>query len=70
MNKQVAEAENKAAALFEEKERRKAEMKAAIEKSRQNQIARKKRENDEKKAEETEFSEFWKMRNEELAIAE
>lgn len=34
LNKQVAEAENKAAALFEEKERRKAEMKAAIEKSR------------------------------------
>lgn len=36
LNKQVAEAENKAAAVFEEKERRKAEMKNAIEKSRQN----------------------------------
>jgi len=36
LNKQVAEAENKATALFEEKERRRAEMKAAIEKSRAN----------------------------------
>lgn len=45
-------------------------MKAAIEKSRQNQIARKKREAANTKQEETEFSEFWKLRNEELAIAE
>lgn len=36
LNKQVAEAENKATALFEEKERRRGEMKAAIEKSRAN----------------------------------
>ena len=70
LNKQVAEAENKAAALFEEKERRKAEMKAAIEKSRKNQIARKTREGEERKGEEVEFAEFWKMRNDELAIAE
>jgi len=70
LNKQVAEAENKAAALFEEKERRKAEMKSAIEKSRQNQMDRIRREKEQKKCEEMEFSEFWKMRNEELAIAE
>lgn len=70
LNKQVAEAENKAAALFAEKERRKAEMKAAIEKSRSNQMGRKRREEEERKQEELEFSEFWKLRNEELAIAE
>ena len=70
LNKQVAEAENKAAALFAEKERRKAEMKAAIEKSRSNQMQRKRREDDDTKQEELEFSEFWKLRNEELAIAE
>lgn len=70
LNKQVAEAENKATALFEEKERRRLEMKAAIEKSRKNQIHRKVREEDDKKREEREFAEFWKLRNEELAIAE
>ena len=70
LNKQVAEAENKAAALFQEKERRKVEMKNAIEKSRQNQIQRREREDNSKKQEEFQFSEFWKMRNEELAIAE
>jgi len=45
-------------------------MKLAIEKSRSNQLNRKKREDDHKKQEEIEFSEFWKMRNEELSIAE
>lgn len=40
MNKQVAEAEQKAAEAFEEKEKRRAEMKAAIEKSRKNQMDR------------------------------
>ena len=44
LNKQVAEAENKAASLFAEKERRKAEMKSAIEKSRANQLMRMERE--------------------------
>lgn len=38
LNKQVAEAENKATALFEEKERRRIEMASAIERSRKNQI--------------------------------
>jgi len=70
LNKQVAEAENKATALFEEKERRRAEMKAAIEKSRANQIDRKNKDGADKKREEMEFAEFWKLRNEELAIAE
>ena len=36
LNKQVAEAENKASQAMEEKERRRVEMKAAIEKSRKN----------------------------------
>ena len=45
-------------------------MKAAIEKSRKNQLARKERELLGKKEEEREFSEFWKLRNDELAIAE
>jgi len=45
-------------------------MKAAIVKSRKNQIDRKNREIDSKKREEMELAEFWKMRNEELAIAE
>jgi len=45
-------------------------MKAAIEKSRANQIERKNKEGEDKKREELEFAEFWKLRNEELAIAE
>ena len=66
----MAEAETKATAAFEEKEKRRAEMKAAIEKSRKNQIDRKQREAADAKREELEFAEFWKLRNEELAIAE
>ena len=45
-------------------------MKAAIERSRKNQINRKLKEQHAAKQEELEFSEFWKLRNEELAIAE
>ena len=45
-------------------------MKQAIEKSRKNQIDRKNKEIADAKKEEMEFSEFWKLRNEELAIAE
>jgi len=70
LNKQVAEAENKANELFEDKERKRLELKHAIEKSRKNQINRKNKELDDKKREEQEFAEFWKLRNEELAIAE
>jgi hypothetical protein len=49
---------------------RRKEMKAAIEKSRKNQIDRKNKEIADTKREEMEVSEFWKLRNEELAIAE
>lgn len=55
---------------MEEKERRRAEMKQAIEKSRKNQINRLQNEKDGAKREELEFAEFWKLRNQELAVAE
>ena len=45
-------------------------MKQAIERSRKNQIQRVHTEKEQKKKEEFEFAEFWKLRNEELAIAE
>lgn len=45
-------------------------MKQAIERSRKNQIDRKVNEQKSVKTEEREFAEFWKLRNEELAIAE
>ena len=45
-------------------------MKAAIERSRKNQINRKQNEAAAARVEELEFAEFWKLRNEELAIAE
>ena len=70
LNKQVAEAENKATLEFEEKQRRLRDMKQSIFESRANQIKRKQREEDQRKYEELMFSEFWKMRNDELAIAE
>jgi len=52
LNKQVAEAENKANELFEDKEKKRLELKHAIEKSRKNQINRKNKEIDGKKREE------------------
>lgn len=70
LNKQVAEAENKATALFEQKEIRRQELSNAIIKSRKNQIDRDNKEKAAKKMEEVEFAEFWKLRNDELAIAE
>ena len=70
LHKQIAEAEDKAAELFEEKERRRNELKNAIEISRKNQIQRRLKEKQEEKNEELEFAQFWKMRNEELNIAE
>jgi hypothetical protein len=45
-------------------------MKAAIDKSRKNQLDRIRREEDARKEEELQFTEFWKLRSEELAIAE
>jgi len=70
LNKQVQEAEDKANRLFEEQERRKLEMKLAIERSRQLQCARHVQEKDMAKQEEKEFAEFWRTRNEELQLAE
>ncbi len=45
-------------------------MKEAIERSRQQQIERKQQEKHQDNQEQKEFTEFWKIRNEELAIAE
>ena len=66
LNRQVAEAEDRANRVFEQQEARKAEMKAAIERSRQLQIQRKQAQQRSEKQEEKEFAEFWKVRNEEL----
>ena len=66
----MAEAEDKANRIFEEKERRKAEMKAAIDRSRALQIQRKNQEKLQTKKEEMEFAEFWRIRNDELTLAE
>lgn len=66
----MAEAEDKANRIFEEKERRKAEMKAAIDRSRALQIQRKNQEKLQTKQEEMEFAEFWRIRNDELTLAE
>lgn len=70
LNKQVAEAEEKANRLFEEQERRRLEMKEAIEYSRMQQIEKKRIEKEREQNSQKEFTEFWKIRNEELAIAE
>lgn len=45
-------------------------MKEAIERSRQQQIEKKQQEKQQEAQEQKEFTEFWKIRNEELAIAE
>lgn len=70
LNRQVAEAEDKANRLFQQQEKKKADMKAAIERSRQLQILRKQKEQAAKKQEEKDFAEFWRLRNEELQLAE
>ena len=70
LNKQVMQAEEKALHLFNEQEKKKREMKEAIERSRQQQISRKQAERNYEKQQEKEFQEFWKIRNEELQIAE
>ena len=66
LNRQVAEAEDRANRLYEQQEQRKAEMKAAIERSRQLQIHRKQAQRAAEKQEEQDFAEFWRVRNEEL----
>lgn len=63
MNKQVAEAEDKANRLYEEQQRRKFEMKQAIDRSRALQVERKQKERADEKRDEKEFAEFWKIRN-------
>ena len=63
LNRQVAEAEDKANRLYELQEKKKADMKAAIERSRQLQIMRKQKEKAAQKQEDSEFAEFWKIRN-------
>lgn len=55
--------------LFEEQERRRYEMKLAIDKSRQHQLDKKQREKEILAQEQKEFTEFWKIRNQELEIA-
>ena len=70
MNKQVAEAEEKAQRLFAEQEARRAQLKAAIEKSRKHQIEKRKNEREQEHKEEKDFQEFWKARSEELTQAE
>ena len=66
LNRQVAEAEDKANRLYDQQEKRKADMKQAIERSRAIQIERKKQEAAAKKQEDQDFAEFWRIRNEEL----
>jgi len=66
LNRQVAEAEDRANRLYEQQEQRKAEMKAAIERSRQLQIQRKQAQRGAQVAEDKDFAQFWKVRNEEL----
>ena len=66
LNRQVAEAEDKANKLYDQQEKRKADMKNAIERSRAIQIERKKQEAAAKKQEDKDFAEFWRIRNEEL----
>lgn len=70
LNKQVEEAEEKALRLFEEQERRRQELKEQIEKSRHQQLEKKRREKQAEEGEQQQFAAFWKLRNEELAIAE
>ena len=70
LNKQVEEAEEKALQIFEEKERRRQELKAAIEKSRDQQKEKRRQERQAELQEQQEFKQFWKLRSEELQIAE
>ena len=63
LNKQVEEAETKAAKMFEEQERRRKEMKDAIDRSRKMQMERRKAEKAMEKSEEEEFAAYWRVRN-------
>jgi hypothetical protein len=70
LNKQVAEAEDKANRLYEEQQRRKFEMKQAIDRSRALQVDRKQQQKASELNEEKDFADFWKVRNQELQLAE
>lgn len=66
----MAEAEEKARRIFEEKEARKLQLKQAIEKSRKHQIEKRKYDKHSEKQEEKDYTEFLKARNEELLASE
>lgn len=66
LNKQVAEAENKAILLQQKKEQKRLQMQRDIDISRKNQMKRKTNGVQQKKLDDIAFDEFWKMRNEEL----
>ena len=70
LNKQVAEAENKAIEAQQKKEQKRLQMQQDIKISRNNQMKRKQAGAEQKKIDDIQFDEFWKMRNDELAIAE
>jgi len=70
LNKQVEEAEEKALKLFEEQERRREALKEQVDVSRRQQMQKRKREKQAEYNEQQQFSEFWKLRSEELQLAE
>jgi len=70
LTKQVAEAEEKAKKVFEEAEAKRAQLKEQIERSRKHQVEKRKAEKASYVQEEKDFTEFWKARNDELAVSE
>ena len=70
LDRQIEEAQNKAAEEFQRKEQLKLQMMQQIEKSRQHQIARKTQEKTQEQKEEEEFKAFWQVRMNELAEIE
>jgi hypothetical protein len=70
LTKQVAEAEEKARKVFEEAEAKRAQLKEQIERSRKHQVEKRKNEKASYLQEEKDFTEFWKARNDELAVSE
>lgn len=70
LNKQVEEAEAKAAKLFQEQEKKRKDMKEAIERSRKMQMERRRQEKEMEKKDEVEFAAYWRVRNQELQQAE
>jgi hypothetical protein len=62
--------EAKANRLFDEKENKRKYLKSAIDKSRQLQVDKHVEDKENKKQKEEEFKQFWKLRNDELLVAE